>query len=66
MELGHGNQRQISNSQSKLQVNAKVPHSADDNMVASIASKTLQIKQKNTILQIGNTKVGILIDSLVS
>ena len=31
-------------------------------MVASIASTTLKIEPKNTILQIGNTKVGLLID----
>ena len=32
-------------------------------MVASIASNTIQIEPKNTTLQIGNTKVGLLIDS---
>ena len=32
-------------------------------MVASIASTTVQIEPKNTILQIGNTQVGLLIDS---
>ena len=32
-------------------------------MVASIASNTIQIETKNTTLQIGNTKVGLLIDS---
>ena len=32
-------------------------------MVASIASTTVQIEPKNTILQIGNTRVGLLIDS---
>ena len=37
--------------------------SSDDNMVASIASNTIQIEPKNTILQIGNTRVGLLIDS---
>ena len=37
--------------------------SSDDNMVASIASNTVQIEPKSTILQIGNTKVGLLIDS---
>ena len=37
--------------------------SSDDNMVASIASNTIQIKSKKTTLQIGNTKVGLLIDS---
>ena len=31
-------------------------------MVARIASNTIQIKPKNTTLQIGNTKVGLLID----
>ena len=36
---------------------------SDDNMVASIASNTIQIEPKNKILQIGNTKVGFLIDS---
>ena len=33
-------------------------------MVDSIASKTVQMEPKNTILQIGNTKVGLLIDSV--
>ena len=37
--------------------------SSDDNMVAGIASTTVQIEPKNTILQIGNTQVGLLIDS---
>ena len=37
--------------------------SSDDNMVASIASTTVYIEPKNTILQIGNTQVGLLIDS---
>ena len=37
--------------------------SSDDNMVASIASNAIQIEPKNTILQIGNTPVGHLIDS---
>ena len=32
-------------------------------MVASIASNTIQINPKNKDLQIGNTKVGLLIDS---
>ena len=32
-------------------------------MVASIASNAIQIEPKNTILQIGNTHVGLLIDS---
>ena len=32
-------------------------------MVASSASNTVQIEPKNTTLQIGNTKVGLLIDS---
>ena len=32
-------------------------------MVASIASNTIQIEPKYTTLQIGNTKVGLLIDS---
>ena len=34
-------------------------------MVASIASYTVQIEPKNTILQIGNNKVGLLIDSRI-
>ena len=37
--------------------------SSDDNMVASIASTAIQIEPKNTILQIGNNHVGLLIDS---
>ena len=37
--------------------------SLDDNMVARIASTTAQIEPKNTILLIGNTKIGLLIDS---
>ena len=37
--------------------------SSHDNMVASIASNAIQIKPKNTILQTGNTQVGLLIDS---
>ena len=37
--------------------------SSDDNMVASIASNSIQIEPKNTTLQIGNTQVGLLIDS---
>ena len=37
--------------------------SSDYNMVASIASNAIQIEPKNTILQIGNTHVGLLIDS---
>ena len=37
--------------------------SSDDNMVASIASNAIQNEPKNTILQIGNTQVGLLIDS---
>ena len=37
--------------------------SSDDNMVASIAKNAIQIVPKNTILQIGNTQVGLLIDS---
>ena len=32
-------------------------------MVASIASNTIQIEPKYTTLQIGNTKIGLLIDS---
>ncbi|XP_075239365.1 uncharacterized protein LOC142334921 [Convolutriloba macropyga] len=36
---------------------------SDDNMVASIASNTIQIEPKNTTLKIGNTQVGLLIDS---
>ena len=37
--------------------------SSDENMVARIASTSVQIVPKNTILQIGITKVGLLIDS---
>ena len=37
--------------------------SSDDKMVASLASNTLQIEPKNRTLQIGKTKVGLLIDS---
>ena len=37
--------------------------SSDDNMVANIASNSIQIEPKNTTLQIGNTQVGLLIDS---
>ena len=37
--------------------------SSDDNMVASIASNSIQIEPKNTTLQIGKTQVGLLIDS---
>ena len=37
--------------------------SSDDNMVASSECKTLQIERKNTILQIGNIEIGLLIDS---
>ena len=37
--------------------------SSDDNMVASIASNSIQIEPKNTTLQIGNSQVGLLIDS---
>ena len=37
--------------------------SSDDNMVASIAGNTIHIEPKNTTLQIGNTQVGLLIDS---
>ena len=37
--------------------------SSDDNNVASIASNSIQIELKNTTLQIGNTQVGLLIDS---
>ena len=37
--------------------------SSDDNMVASIASKTIQIEPKNTTLQIGKFQVGLHIDS---
>ena len=37
--------------------------SSDDNIVASIASNTIQIEPKNTTLQIGKTQVGLLIDS---
>ena len=36
---------------------------SNDNMVASIATNTLQIEPINTILQIENTKSGLLIDS---
>ena len=37
--------------------------SADDNIVASIACNSIQIEPKNTTLKIGNTHVGLLIDS---
>ena len=37
--------------------------SLDDNMVAGIASNTIQIQPKNTTLQIGKSKVGLLIES---
>ena len=37
--------------------------SSDDIVVARIASNTIQIEPKKTTLQIGNTKVGLLIDS---
>ena len=37
--------------------------SSDDNILASIASNKNQIDSKNTTSQIGNTKVGLLIDS---
>ena len=37
--------------------------SSDDNMVASIASNSIQMEPKNTTLQIGNSQVGLLIDS---
>ena len=37
--------------------------SSDENMVASIASNSIQIEPKKTTLQIGNTQVGLLIDS---
>ena len=37
--------------------------SSDDNIVANIASNTIQIEPKNKNLQIGNNKVGLLIDS---
>ena len=37
--------------------------SSNDSKVASIASTIVKIEPKNTILQIGNTKVGLLIDS---
>ena len=37
--------------------------SSDNNMVTSIAITTVQIEPNHTILQIGNTKVGLLIDS---
>ena len=37
--------------------------SSDDNIVASIASNSIKIEPKNTRLQIGNTQVGLLIDS---
>ena len=37
--------------------------SSDDNMVASIASNSIQIEPKNTTLQTGNTQVGLLTDS---
>ena len=38
-------------------------YSSEDNMVASIASNTIQIDPKNTTLQIGNTQVGLLVVS---
>ena len=37
--------------------------SSDDNMVVSIASNSVKIEPQNTTLQIGNTQVGLLIDS---
>ena len=37
--------------------------SSDDNMVASLASNSIQIEPKNTTLQFGNTQVGLLIGS---
>ena len=37
--------------------------SSVDNMVASIASNSIQIEPKNTTLQIENTQVGLLVDS---
>ena len=37
--------------------------SSEDNIVASVASNTIQIEPKNTTLQIGKTQVGLLIDS---
>ena len=37
--------------------------SSDDNKVARIASNSIQIEPKKTTLQIGNTQVGLLIDS---
>ena len=37
--------------------------SSDDILVASVTSHTLQFEPKNTTLQIGNTKVGLLIVS---
>ena len=37
--------------------------SSDDNIVASIAINSIQIEPKNTTLHIGNTQVGLLIDS---
>ena len=37
--------------------------SSNDNIVASIASNSIQIKPNKTTLQIGNTQVGLLIDS---
>ena len=36
--------------------------SSDDNMVASIASTTLQIEPKNWTVKIGNNKVGLVVD----
>ena len=38
--------------------------SVTDNMVISIAGNTSQIERRNTTLQNGNTKVGLLIDSV--
>ena len=37
--------------------------SSDYNMVASIASITIHIEPKNTTLQIGNTQLGLFVDS---
>ena len=79
MELGQRYQLQFSNTQPSIEetttnrsVNAiqntdpqcaSDYDSSDDNMVASIASNTIQIEPKNTTLQIGNTQVGLLIYS---
>ena len=48
----------------KYEPESKIDYdSSNDNMVASIANTTLQIKPKITTLQIGNKKLDLLIDS---